>query len=132
MKNVVKITTESNIIMSFGRYKGKTIEQIKEIDETYLQWLLTAERIPHKLRMEVERVLDLPYETDEKEYVLNFLEKKVEDHKIKYPTLDGERLFNWIMSKPWAFKYRACLMDVSEINEKRRKSESIKRLYNKD
>jgi len=44
--------------MPFGRYEGKTLEQIAEQDLDYLRWLLRQEVGPDELRAEAARLLE--------------------------------------------------------------------------
>lgn len=118
----------NNTVLTFGKFKGKTLQEIKEVEKSYLEWLLKSDWINYKLHINIEKILGLiDNKVDDKQYVLDFLEKKISEHAEKYPTFNSERLKRWLLAKPWPFKYDACRLSVSELNEKRRKSESFKR-----
>lgn len=130
MLNLMKKTPKpkvNNIILSFGKFKGKTLQEIKEVEKSYLEWLLRSDWTNYKLHINIEKILGLIDEKiDDTQHVLNLLEKKISEHAEKYPTFNAKRLKDWLWSKPWPFKYDACRLSVSELNEKRRKSEKFK------
>lgn len=66
------ITTKEeaeNYVIGFGKYKGKTLKEIDEENDSYLEWLLNNERTDEVIKQAVELILGdepIDYEEDTK------------------------------------------------------------------
>ncbi len=48
-----------NIILAFGRHRGKTIQEIKSIDENYLHWIISNDKqMSEELLMEIKMIIN--------------------------------------------------------------------------
>lgn len=55
------------IILSFGKYAGKTLKEINEIDVGYLKWAIGAEQTKQSLKDAIAKVLDTPNKEEQQE-----------------------------------------------------------------
>lgn len=49
---------ENSPEMYFGKYKGKTLRQIAEIDKRYLEWMVKEDWVKKRLRENIVHVLE--------------------------------------------------------------------------
>ena len=48
-----------NIILAFGRHKGKTLQEIKQIDKSYLLWIKNSDKqLSEEIKEEIEMILN--------------------------------------------------------------------------
>jgi exodeoxyribonuclease X len=59
IEHALEVTKEGVVLtISFGKYAGKTPQEILEIDRNYLIWLHTkAENLHEELKSEIEKLL---------------------------------------------------------------------------
>lgn len=60
------------IIVGFGKYAGKTLEEIKKEDEAYLKWMIGAEQTKQSLKDAIAILIDMP-KKEEQEQRINFI-----------------------------------------------------------
>ena len=55
------------IIVSFGKYAGKTLKEINEIDVGYLKWMIGSEQTKQSLKDAIAKILDTPEPEEQQE-----------------------------------------------------------------
>jgi uncharacterized protein (DUF3820 family) len=55
-----------NYVITFGKYKGKTLKEIYDENESYLDWLLDNEKTDETIKQAIEMIINDEEETDTK------------------------------------------------------------------
>ena len=78
------------IVINFGKYNGKTLGEIAQIDEKYLLWLISSESAKQSLKDAISKLVYIPTEEEQNERLkliddINFLiaTKGIDLEKIK-------------------------------------------------
>ena len=85
------------IIVSYGKYTGKTLKEIMEEDRKYLMWMVSQEGTKQSLKEAISKLLNLPSEEESKQRIklmneINELELDTDtDHEemLKYFKVSG-------------------------------------------
>ncbi len=78
------------VVVSFGKYAGKTLKEILESDKNYLLWLLGAEQTKQSLKDAIAKLVNLPSSEEQRET----LELMVKLNDLFETTLvDREKLY---------------------------------------
>ena len=64
-----EITKEEagRIIVSYGKYAGKTLEKINQTDQKYLMWMISQEGTKQSLKEAIAKLIDYPNEEEQDE-----------------------------------------------------------------
>ena len=77
------------IIVSYGKYTGKTLKDIAKEDEKYLMWMVSQEGTKQSLKEAISKILELPTEEESKQRIalMNELNNLVEETNCDYEAL---------------------------------------------
>lgn len=77
------------VIVSYGKYAGKTLKDIAKEDEKYLMWMVSQEGTKQSLKEAISKILELPTEEESKQRItlMNELNNLVEETNCDYEAL---------------------------------------------
>lgn len=80
-------------ILDFGKYKGKTLEELYTIDQGYSRWLLNQELLISD-KPEIKEFLSTKFDSNDLSFLLTWGKHKA--RTIKWVFDNDKQYFNWL------------------------------------
>jgi hypothetical protein len=80
-------------ILNLGKYKGKTIQEVYDIDQGYSRWLLNQELLIND-EPEIKEFLSSKFDSNDKSYLLTWGRHK--SKTIKWVFDNDKQYFSWL------------------------------------
>jgi uncharacterized protein (DUF3820 family) len=110
--NLISVVVYITMFIEFGRFKGKSYDEVFEFDRNYLKWVSTQDELLAKYP-ELNDYIKTKFSNMDMSYQLNF--GKYKNRTIKQVLQIDREYLEWLMQSPHSEKMVKLRSELSKI-----------------